>query len=226
MDKRLMMLAIGILIFTGCEVTSADEAAEVQAGLGDQAWAGAEATRGSAQLDLQATATAQAINLQAHATAVYAQVQLTAEAAPAIATASASRRENSTASTNAATSAFTWSVVIGVPLLTLALVLAAYRSVKRVGVVRVQPGEIAVVGQWLIDGATGSARRLTEASGQLPGRVAVQITQAAQPALVEGMGGDWIEGVVGAIKEYEHGQGTDEEATDQRLGGHADRLLQ
>jgi len=209
-----------MVILSSC--TSADEAAEVRVGLGEQAHAAAIATAESARLDLMATATAHTIALDAQKTAVHVEVKATADAAPAIATAAFERRENKTAATNNATNALAWTMIFVVPLLGLALIVAAWKSTRRSGVIRVAPGELAIVNNWVVDGVSGSVRHLTRAAGQLPARTAVQITHAAAPALNAGMSGDWIEGVVGKTKEeeYEYNEEPAEIPANRQLGQH------
>lgn len=203
MSRKTLQLLIWIvpLVLCAASCTSADEAEQVQVGLGEQAHAAAMATAGSAQLDLQATATAHDIALQAQATAVYAQVQLTAQAAPAIATAGAQRRDNKTAASNNMTSALAMTVMFTLPMVGLLTLVAYWRYARKVGIIRVKKDEMLVVGAYIVDGATGAVRLLSQASEQLPGRVAVQITYAAQQQLSSG--GDWIEGVVSSTREWQ-----------------------
>jgi len=228
MRKKLLWLtgnALLALIISSC--TSADEAPVVQEAIAQSMNADTSAISTSVAIDQQGTAIAQEQVLDAQGTQVAVVAQLTATAAPQIAAAGDARRRNKTNAMNSMTYALMWTVIISVPLIGLGTAAAVWRSSKRLAVVKVQPGELAMIGPHVVDGVTGSVRLLNHARAQLPGRTAVQITHAAQPALEQGMGGKWIEGVVGAIQEYEHEEAysgpeeADETPVNRRLGEHA-----
>jgi hypothetical protein len=224
MMKKLLwglLLFLFAIIFSSC--TSADEAPVVQEAIAQSINADTNAVSTSVAIDQQGTAIAQEQVLVAQGTQVAVVAQLTATAAPQIAAAGAERRRNKTNAMNSMTYALMVTVIISVPLTGLGIAAAVWRSSKRLAVVKVSPGELAVLGNWVVDGDSGSVRRLDQAQEQLSARTAVQITHAAQPALAQGMGGEWIEGVVTTIGEQDY-EGEQEESyaapVDRQLGEH------
>lgn len=207
----MISLLLLLLLCSACSITSADEAPLVQRGLGEQELGAAEATRGSALNDTHATATAQDIALVAQATAASVEVQLTATAAPVIAAASVSRIQNKANSSNNMTSAVMWTVIITLPMLGLVTVLAWYRFTKARTVLKIKRDELAVIGGYLIDGGTATARPLSDA------HIPVMLVSHQVPLLESGETG-------GRDGHSETSEGTIR--FDRHMGTHLDSPLQ